>query len=143
MIAGMAGRDRALPEDLRSNLVIFRSNLTALRKVDKRIWQVVLLVEVPSSPCRRIEETLGFGTYNSKRGHGRGGSAPRRCATSPEVFDQKKLRGIKRDARFFSEAGIWLFYLERELRLRSCGSRKRLRRRIAFGVTSTSSSSSM
>ena len=40
-------------------------------------------------------------------------------------------------------AGFFLYQLAaRDWRLRSCGSRKRLRKRIEFGVTSTSSSSS-
>ena len=69
VIAALTGRD-VTSADLRRNLVVSGINLSALRKGQVRIGDVVLTIEGPCPPCSRMEETFGPGGYNAVRGHG-------------------------------------------------------------------------
>ena len=68
--------------------------------------------------------------HNAKR-------PPRKRSTTSRALAAVGVRNLLKRLSFYAAT------FAREARLRSCGSRWRLRRRIDFGVTSTSSSSSM
>lgn len=69
VLSAMLGRPVA-PEDLRRNLVVSGLNLLSLKGRRFRVGSARLEYSGPSSPCSRMEETLGTGGYQALRGHG-------------------------------------------------------------------------
>jgi MOSC domain-containing protein YiiM len=70
VIAKLVGRERALPEELRRNLVIEGINLHALRLRTFRIGSALLRGTGYCEPCSKMERAFGVGGYNAVRGHG-------------------------------------------------------------------------
>lgn len=70
VIAGLLGRERVEPEELRRNLCVRGVNLYALRERRFRVGEVLLEGTGTCPPCSRIEEHFGPGGYNAVRGHG-------------------------------------------------------------------------
>ena len=58
-IAGFLGRDAAMPEELRRNILVSGVNLLALRECRVRIGTAVLEVTGECHPCSRMEAILG------------------------------------------------------------------------------------
>ncbi|MGA7815236.1 MOSC domain-containing protein [Caballeronia sp.] len=69
-IASHLGKDEALPQDLRRNIVTQGINLLALKDRQFRIGQAILETSGECHPCSRMEEALGIGGYNAVRGLG-------------------------------------------------------------------------
>ena len=58
------------PEQLRRNIVVEGTNLTALKDRHFRLGTALLAWTGECHPCSRMEETFGPGGYNAVRGHG-------------------------------------------------------------------------
>ena len=69
-VASILNRDEIDPALLRRNIVVSGINLTALKKNEFQIGDVVLFGTGNCPPCSRMEENLGPGGYNAMRGHG-------------------------------------------------------------------------
>ncbi len=59
-----------LPETLRRNIVVSGVNLSILLRHNLKINDVVLEITGNCAPCKKMEETLGYGGFNAMRNHG-------------------------------------------------------------------------
>ncbi len=69
-VASMLGIDEVKPETVRRNIVVSGINLLALKDKQFKLGEVTLAFTGLCHPCSRMETLLGFGGYNSMRGHG-------------------------------------------------------------------------
>jgi len=59
-----------LPKELRRNIVVSGINLSILLKHKLKINDAILEITGNCAPCKKMEETLGFGVFNMMRNHG-------------------------------------------------------------------------
>ncbi|MEM1032452.1 MAG: MOSC domain-containing protein [Myxococcota bacterium] len=70
IIAGLTGRDRVHPEEVRRNLVVQGINLLSLRTARFWIGEVLFEGTGHCAPCAQMEAALGPGGFSAMRGHG-------------------------------------------------------------------------
>lgn len=70
VVAGLLGRERVDPTEVRRNIVVSGVNLLSLKQAKFQIGEVVLQGTGPCAPCSLMEQNLGSGGYSAMRGHG-------------------------------------------------------------------------
>lgn len=70
VIGSYLGRGPVAAADVRRNLVVSGTNLSALKGRTVRIGTAVFELTGLCAPCSRMEQALGAGGYTAMRGHG-------------------------------------------------------------------------
>ena len=70
VMESLLGNLKITPEMLRRNIVVSGINLSILLRHSLKINKVVLEITGNCAPCKKMEQTLGFGAFNAMRNHG-------------------------------------------------------------------------
>lgn len=70
VMASFMNQTETLPEIFRRNIVVSKINLSVLLKHTLRINDVIIEITGNCAPCKKMEESMGFGAFNAMRNHG-------------------------------------------------------------------------
>lgn len=70
LIQALLGQQTLSLADLRRNIAVSGINLNALKDQIIQVGSAHLEVTGFCHPCKKLEESLGYGTFNALRGHG-------------------------------------------------------------------------